>query len=297
MIMLFSCNNKRQEALIRNAIETESTLARLNIAELENGNGIYSDVRTEWMITPNNNPENQEKLNRLNSMLGRMSQVNVETGQMIRMIDMIKINLLTGYGEKLNLNPHDPNRILQAINDPKYPEVPARFNLSEIQSAGKTVSSDPAHILNELNKYRLKITEIMGTYSEGNKTWSIKPFVINGFESQKDLRSAVGKMIRSSQANPLDERVLTEVYCILTETGKEEKYENLPLITVMSNLSLLQNKILTARRMAIRHIRNDFNRFVGGLMFNEARAIAYGPDVVKRGEEIKLQGRRPPGKS
>src|SRR5690606_31063608 len=137
--------------------------------------------------------------------------------------------------------------ILQEKNNPKHPEKPAKFNLSEIQSASETVNSDPILILNQLKKYRQKIIEIMGTYSDSEKSWSIKPIEIDDFKTEKELKSEVIKMIRASYANPLDEKKLSDVYLLLTENEMTEKYQNLPLITVINNLSLLQNRILTAR--------------------------------------------------
>ncbi len=298
IVMLFSCENSHQTALMYDAAETGNNLFQLNVIEYEMGNYFISDVQEEINTTPRN-AENRVKLENMSRLMERMDAVGELTGKLIRKIETLKMSLLKDEDENMVFyKPNNENRIIQVKYDFQSPELPAHLNLDAVKSKAANVDNPgrTSFLWKTLNLYRKDLVELLGTYAFHGKSWSIRPQAINTFNSQKDLKAKVQKMIRSQHVNLIqDEKFLTELYCLLTLEEKagapwtESNLEDLPLLTVINNLSLLENKVLTARKMALKHIKGDLARLSMSMVFDDPRVLVHGPSAARRNEEITFK--------
>lgn len=256
LMVLSACNNPRQEALIGHAIEAEKHISEMNLAEYDCGEGVRQDVIEEINTTPNN-IENRNRLARLSAFDRKMAQIDHETAFLICIIDRFKIRLLKNCGENVGYSKWNQNRILQRKYDPKKPLEPIGLKLSGIESAAETIDDFPVPFLIErIDGYRNKMLKHLESLQSGIKLQ--------------------------------DERTRHKILSLLTE-DQPSKYNKLPLITVIQQLSLLQNRIYAARKICLKNVYNEISNMASGSMFDLPQALVYGPDVARRGDEIELK--------
>ncbi len=296
-------------------VAIEENTQKANIVQFDRGTGFIADVKSEKSSTKND-AENKAKLEKLNYVLKKMEEIDLETSKMIKEIDELKLEILKESGEDIS-KVEDKNEevILWRASDPKTPSLPIRMNLMAVQA--KDQYDVPMHVIigenikkpsgkgltlwTNFNNFRNKIVELTGSYEWGGKKFVVSPSSINTFENNADLEAQVEKMIDSQKKGNLkeDRQILIDLYMGMTKKEKNvvhgEKdvhwigmtFDHSPLVAALASLSSMQQDILSARALALAHWKSKVS--TGEYSFNKIMPLAYGPVVANTGDSVSLQ--------
>ena len=291
-------------------VAIEENTQKSNIAQFDRGTGFYKDVDEEIKTTPNN-AENKLKLAKLAKIQSQMDKVNTLTASMIESIDKIKLDILEKSGENVkDVKPNNEETIIWKKYDKKEPCVPTRMNLMAVQAKdqydvpmheiiGDDIKNPTAagkKLWADFNKFRNDLVETVGTYDK----FSIKPAAINAYATNEDLTKKVAKMIQGSKADVKEDgQVLQDIYINLTKPERLKVHEmegvhwigatfdHSPLVAAVASLSSMQQDILSARAMALAHLKSKVT--TGEYSFNKIVGLAYGPSIANTGDEVELK--------
>jgi gliding motility-associated protein GldM len=245
------------------------------------------------------------------ALLKSVEKIDELTAKRIKLIDDIKLEILTLCQEKIDqVGPE--HIITRKYEAKKSPLRPIRMNLEKVEAQDKY--DEPMHILigddikkpagrgDELwksyNKYRAELVETMATYSAGEeKEYNFKAPNINKFKDQKDLMQQIEKAIASSNVAMDDKEPIKKIYASLTKqemavvheqeahwVGKT--FDHSPVVAALASLSSMQKEILAARADAVAVIRA---RVGGGeYSFNKIMPLVVGPELANTGDEVRL---------
>ncbi|ASS47678.1 MAG: hypothetical protein A3D31_17790 [Candidatus Fluviicola riflensis] len=298
-------------------VAIEENTQKSNIAQLDRGNGFKGDVTSE--ISTTKGPENELKLKKLKKILAQMEEVDKITATMIQEIDKIKIEILKESGEDVaKMKNNDEETIMWAKGEGCKP---ARMHLMAVQAKDqydipmhhivgediKAPTGEGKKLWADFNNYRAKLVEVVGSYDN----FSIKPAAINDFKDNNDLALKVDKMILSSKANIKrdengkvldlgeDGQVLKDIYINLTKPERVKQhdldgvhwigatFDHSPLVAAVASLSSMQQDILSARAMALAHLKSKVS--TGEYSFNKIVGLAYGPAIATANEEVEVK--------
>lgn len=292
-------------------VAIEENIQKANIAQLERGDKFKSDVDEELSTTPKN-AENAAKREKLQKILKQMDEVNNVSDKILKSIDAIKMDILEKSGEAVKEYKKDdeetilwekaafckPIRMhLMAVQAKDQYDIPMHEIIGEDiktpTAAGKTLWED-------FNKYRSDMVKIVGSYKDGGKNYSINPVAINNYEKNSDLVKEVTKMIAKANVNHRDDdQVLQDIYVNLSkpervkvgeETGVHwigATFDHSPLVASVASLSSMQQDILSARALALAHLKSKVS--TGEYSFNKIVGLAYGPSIANTGDEVELK--------
>src|SRR3989338_5730749 len=274
-------------------VAIEENTQKSNIAQLDRGNGFKGDVTSE--ISTTKGPENELKLKKLKKILAQMEEVDKITATMIQEIDKIKIEILKESGEDVaKMKNNDEETIMWAKGEGCKP---ARMHLMAVQAKDQ-YDIPMHHIVGE---------DIKAPTGEGKKLWAD----INDFKDNNDLALKVDKMILSSKANIKrdengkvldlgeDGQVLKDIYINLTKPERVKQhdldgvhwigatFDHSPLVAAVASLSSMQQDILSARAMALAHLKSKVS--TGEYSFNKIVGLAYGPAIATANEEVEVK--------
>ncbi|MBP5982878.1 MAG: hypothetical protein KA734_04095 [Fluviicola sp.] len=291
-------------------VAIEENIQKSNIAHLDRGEGFKKDVNSELNTTPNN-AENAAKRAKLQKILKQMADVDVITEKLIQDIDKIKFTILEKSGENVkDIKDNDELTIIWKKGE-KY--TPARMNLMAVQAKdqydipmheiiGEDIKNPTAagkKLWADFNQYRADLVKVVGTYNVESKKYTIAPKAINTFKSNSDLAAQVDKMIASSKANlKEDAQVLKDIYINLTKSERSKvndmegvhwigaTFDHSPLVAAVASLSSMQQDILSARAMAMAHLKSKVT--TGEYSFNKIVGLAYGQSFANTGDEVDV---------
>lgn len=291
-------------------VAIEENTQKANIAQFERGNGFYKDVISEIKSTKPT-PENKIKLDKLSKIQGQMDQVNKITAVLIEQIDKIKLDILEKSGEAVvDVKENNEETILWKKYDKSNPCLPTRMNLMAVQA--KDQYDVPMHeiigediknptgagkkLWEDFVKFRSELVSIVGTYDK----FSIKPKAINDYKTNAELVAKVKKEIESSKADlKEDGQQLQDIYINLTKPERMKvhdmdgvhwigaTFDHSPLVAAVASLSSMQQDILSARAMALAHLKSKVT--TGEYSFNKIMPLAYGPAIANTGDEVELK--------
>ncbi len=290
--VLFSCTNSAtDDVAIRNSIAAEAQLQQMNAMLYERGQGFSSDIRSEYHTTPKN-AEMIFKNRNLFSIIKRMDEIDSLTTEIIYSIDQLKVSLLKEAGEKYALE--------------KEPSLlPNPFDFSDLENASDTdapseilLTNSPhekaKELFNHFKTYRNELVKIVGR-TEVKKVHVVD---ITDYKSTSDLEEKVMAQIGSKVPNPMDdEQAITDLYVNLTlpnhliQNGEkrpwpEANFQHVSLIGAITQLTILQNKILGARSYALAHIGSKMMSCDYG--FNKIIPFAQGPSLIYEGDTAEI---------
>ncbi|WP_300661936.1 GldM family protein [Fluviicola sp.] len=290
-------------------VAIEENTQKSNITQVDRGNELISEISGEIATTRGN--ENRVKLQKLKRVLSQMKEVDVLTAKLVQEIDQVKLEILKESGENVEqYKPDDKKTILwQKGKDC----APIRMNLMAIDAKDeydvpmyviigddiKEPTGKGIKIWNDYNNFRSKLVQTVGTYKEGEKSFSINPKAINDFKDISDLKKKVEQMLKSSKANLRDdEAILSALYVDLTKPERVDQndmegvhwigrtFDHSPLVAALASLSSLQQDILSARALALAHLKTKVG--IGEFSFNSIVGLAYGPAVANMGDDVEL---------
>lgn len=290
-------------------VAIEENTQKSNITQVDRGNELISDISGEIAIT--NAKENKEKLLKLKRILSQMKKVDVMTAKLIQEIDQVKLQILRESGE--NVDEYKPDDKKTILWEKGKSCTPIRMNLMAVDAKDqydvpmyvivgddiKEPTGKGKKIWNDYNDFRSKLIQVVGTYKDGNKSFSINPKAINDFKDNSDLKKKVNQMVKSSKANLRDdEAILSTLYMDLTKPERVDQndiegvhwigqtFDHAPLVAALASLSSLQQDILSARALALGHLKSKVT--VGEFSFNSIVGLAYGPAVANTGDDVEL---------
>jgi hypothetical protein len=301
-------------------VAIEENTQKGNIAQLDRGNGFMADVKSE--ITTTKGPDQKAKLDKLKRVLKQMEDVDKLTATLIQDIDKIKMEILEKSGEDVKKIANNEEEVI--IWEKGEGCKPTRMHLMAVQA--KDQYDVPMHeivgediknptgagkkLWEDFNKYRSDLCSMIGTYKDGGKAFAFKPKDINEFKDNKALAVEVDKMIMSSKANLKrdakgkaldlgeDGQVLKDIYINLTKPERVKQHElegvhwigmtfdHSPLVAAVASLSSMQQDILSARAMALAHLKSKVS--TGEYSFNKIMPLAYGPSIANNGDEAEI---------
>lgn len=298
-------------------VAIEENIQKSNIAHLDRGDGFKKDV-SEELSTTKNDAENAVKRAKLQKILKQMAEVDGITEKLIQDIDKIKFKILEDSGENVkDVKDNDELTIIWRKGE-KY--TPARMNLMAVQAKdqydipmheiiGEDIKNPTASgkkLWADFNQYRADLVKIVGTYDK----FSITPKAINTFSSNVDLAKQVEKMILSSKANLQrddkgkviglgdDGQTLKDIYINLTKSERSKvndmegvhwigaTFDHSPLVAAVASLSSMQQDILSARAMAMAHLKAKVS--TGEFSFNKIVGLAFGQSFANTGDEVDV---------
>lgn len=268
MILFSSCSNNKKELRLKNEVKKGRYLYELNLREKEIGDIYEQNIHDELLTTPRNNLKNIQKQEDLRHSMARINEINILTSKIIQGIDIIKLMLLEDLNENTQFSEkNDQKSLVWSQFDYTDPLLPIHLNLAAIKEKDNVnlVSQKFRHKVRLWDKYkefRLQLVNYLGTYSFDGQNYIMKAKEINNFYGQTDLLNKVTKMVRNNAINPEDEAVLIEIYTLLSkqeinddgEFWYDTQFGNASIVVVINRLSLLQNEIFKARKMAFKHI-------------------------------------------
>lgn len=297
-------------------VAIEENTQKANIAQHDRGNGFMLDVNSELKTLPKND-ENKSKLAKLASIYKQMEGVDKITAKMISEIDKIKLEILEKSGEAITeyKDKSEENILWRKYNAKNSPSLPIRMNLMAVQAKDqydvpmheiigddiKNPTGSGKKLWNDLIDYRSKLVETLGSYKFGENSFVFKAKAINDFESNDDLTKKVKKMVAGNTKANLkeDQQMLLDIYINLTKPERLKvhdldgvhwigaTFDHSPLVAALASLSSMQQDILSARAMALAHLKSKVT--TGEYSFNKIMPLAYGPMIANNGEEIELQ--------
>ena len=244
-----------------------------------------------------------------------VEDIDKMTAERIKLIDDIKIEILTACGEDVK-SIGGPESIIFKAYSKADPLRPTRMHLEHVAGKDKydeamaimigediknpSPSGQGMKLWKSYNGYRAELTEkIAGSWmaEKGKKKYSFKAPSINSFKDFKDLNAQIDKSMKN--VNQEDKEAIKKIYASLTKQEKSKVHEidgvhwigktfdHSPSVAAIASLSSMQKEILTARADAIALIRS---RVGGGeYSFNKIMALAYGPELANSGDEIEVQ--------
>lgn len=296
-------------------VAIEENTQKGNIVQFDRGTGFISDVNSEKSTTKND-AENKAKLDKLNYVLKKMEDIDLEASKMIKEIDELKLEILKESGEDITKTEDKSEEvILWTESSKETPSLPRRMNLMAVQA--KDQYDVPMHVIigediknpsgkglalwTNFNNYRNRIVEMTGSYEWGGKKFVVAPTSINTFENNADLQAQVEKMVDDQKKGNLkeDRQVLIDLYMGMTKKEKNDvhgqtgvhwigqTFDHSPLVAALASLSSMQQDILSARALSLAHWKSKVS--TGEYSFNKIMPLAYGPVVANSGDSINLQ--------
>ena len=290
-------------------VAIEENTQKSNGMQVDRGSELIADVSSE--ISSTDGKENAEKLRKLKKVMKQMKQVDELSANLIQEIDQVKMELLRESGEEVTtIKPQDNNTIIWEKGEGCKP---IRMNLKAVQAQDeydipmyiligddiRNPTGKGKKIWNDYNGFRSKLIQTIGTYGEGKKAYSINPKAINSYKSNQDLKKQVEQMIRSSKANLRDdEEIISSIYMNLTKPERVtqndiegvhwigQTFDHAPLVAALASLSSMQQDILSARSLALSHLKSKVS--VGEYSFNSIVGLVYGPGIANAGDEVEL---------
>lgn len=296
-------------------VAIEENTQKGNIAMVERGDGYYYTVSAEIGALKATDPKgNKEKIKNIEDALKVMDEINLTTGDMIKMIDDLKLKILKESGEDVSgVKPNEELSILWSKYDKENPNLPIRMNLMAVQAKDqydvpmhiiigediKKPTGDGMKLWKALLKYRSDLMQLAGTYEWGGKQFKVETKDINQYKTNKDLTEMVKKMTTAESVNPDDKEGLQNIYSRLTKLEKNKvhdlkdvhwigmTFDHSPLVAAIASLSSLQQDILSARAEALYLWKQKIS--TGEYSFDQIMPLAYGPSFARSGEEVELK--------
>lgn len=290
-------------------VAIEENTQKSNGMQVDRGSEFIADVSNE--INSTDGKENADKLRKLKKVMKQMKQVDQLSASLIKEIDQVKMELLRESGEEVTtVKPQDNQTIIWEKGEGCKP---IRMNLKAVQAQDeydipmyiligddiRNPTGKGKKIWQDYNGFRSKLIQTIGTYREGKKAYSINPKAINSYKSNQDLKKQVEQMIRSSKVNLRDdEEILSTIYMNLTKPERVtqndiegvhwigQTFDHAPLVAALASLSSMQQDILSARSLALSHLKSKVS--VGEYSFNSIVGLVYGPEIANAGDEVEL---------
>jgi hypothetical protein len=293
LLTLFSCTNSEEEAVTKNNIETESQLQKMNVMLYERGEDFSSNIKSEWSTTPKN-IENQVMRSHLSKIIRQINDIDTLTLHTIYFLDQLKASLLEGDrpGQGIELKPSIVPNIFDftVIETPLNTDITRDFFINSDNIPSKT----GIELFNRFKSYRNDLVKVVGSIE--NHKMFVKD--INDYKNEKDLEEKVISQISSKVPNPMDDQqAIKDLYINLTlpnyvSDGNKKTpwvsatFQHSNLIGAISQLTILQNKILQARAYALAHISSRMNSC--GYGFDRIIPFAQGPSIIHEGETADI---------
>ncbi len=288
------------------AIEENIQIANEN--EYTRGQEKFLDLRE--VAQDKTQPDLQKKAAKLMETVKKIDDI---TAKRIKEIDDLKLMILNECGEDtksvgeghiiVNMNKDNalkPIRMhLDHVNAKDNYDVPMHIMIGDNI---KKPTGEGEKLWKSYNDYRKELTELIASsmpVGEGQDPFYFKAPQINNFKGFEDLNKQIDDAIEKSHVSMDDKEAIKKIYASLTkqEFSKVHDVEGVhwigktfdhsPSVAAIASLSSMEKEILTARADAVSLIRS---RVGGGeYSFNKIMALAYGPEVVNSGEEVKLE--------
>ncbi|MNU69490.1 hypothetical protein D3C71_588750 [compost metagenome] len=292
-------------------VAIEENIQKANVAQMERGDGFKSAVDEELSTTPKN-AENQAKREKLQKILKQMDDVNKLSDVILKSIDKIKLDILEKSGEEIKDYKKDSEEHILWEKDGFC--KPIRMHLAAVHAKDqfdvpmheiigddiKTPTGSGKKLWADFNQYRSDLVKTVGTYNDGGKNFAINPTAVNTFKTNADLVKAVQQMIQKSNVNHRDDdQVLQDIYVNLTKPERMKvhdmdgvhwigaTFDHSPLVAALASLSSMQQDILSARALALAHLKSKVS--TGEYSFNKIVGLAYGPSIANTGDEVELK--------
>lgn len=292
-------------------VAIEENIQKANVAQMERGDGFKSAVDEELSTTPKN-AENQAKRDKLQKILKQMDDVNKLSDVILKSIDKIKLDILKKSGEEITTYKKDSEEHI--LWEKEGFCKPIRMHLAAVQAKDqydipmheiigediKTPTGSGKKLWADFNQYRADLVKTVGSYNDGGKNFTITPTAINSFKTNADLVKSVQQMIQKSNVNHRDDdQVLQDIYINLTKPERMKvhdmdgvhwigaTFDHSPLVAALASLSSMQQDILSARALALAHLKSKVS--TGEYSFNKIVGLAYGPSIANTGDEVELK--------
>lgn len=285
-LLLTNCNSAEDYALLQTSIDSEAQLQKMNVTLFYGGERYVINIREDYSTTPKN--EESKPMRRfLFRIWKQMNEIDSLTSNLIGSIDEMKVSLLKSVGKKYVVKPHSI--------------LPNDFDFSDITTVLDTETdfdlfnrSGKPDLFNQVKAYRKEMVKIVSR----SESRQVVVLDINDYKDEINLRQKVDAQISSKVPNPLEDRqAVTDLYTLLTLprhfirngekiSWKQDLFQHSNLIGALTQLTILQNKILNARSYALAHISSRYNSC--GYGFDRILPFAKGPSIIREGETAEI---------
>lgn len=298
--LLFSCSHTNEmDRLNDSIIENYDQLQSSTIELMKEGNQSLNEMVFEKKMYRKSNwhPLVWQKYN---VTFEQAEKIDKATLELIQQIEKIKYKLLEGEGENLN-------RITTEKINPSKIETIIPLNLRKIQHKNSTnavnkilisenegqLSVTSNKLWKALAKYRKKIITDLACYEYGPEKYLLKYTNFTNYKSKKELGKKISLWLSSSKINRDDEQVIKDIYLILDFSKINNQhwinytFKDIPITQAITNLTLLENKILLARNNAFKHL--NIRLYHCCFRFTKLIPITSGPSLINQGEDFEIK--------
>ena len=285
--ILSGCNSAKDSAAMQTSIDSEAQLQKMNVTLYYNGERYSSHIREDYCTTPKN--EESKVFRRfLLSIWNQMNEIDTLTADIIQSIDQMKVSLLRSAGKNYTV----PSQ---------HSILPNDFDFSNITTILDTETdfdlfnrSGKLDLFNQIKAYRKEMVKIISR----SESRQVVVLDINDYKDEINLRQKVDAQISSKVPNPMeDQQAVTDLYTLLTLprhfirngekiSWEQSVFQHSNLIGALTQLTILQNKILNARSYALAHISSRYNSC--GYGFDRILPYAKGPSIIREGETAEI---------
>ncbi len=295
ILALASCSNSAEDtAVIKNSIASEAQLQQMNVMLYNNGNRFSENVLDEFHSTPKN-PEYEAMRDYLNKTVKRLNQIDSVTLTAINALDRLKISLMEidngNHSFNLNRSIIPNNFDLSLLKSPLNTGIATDFFINSDETSSSEKGLD---LFNILKSYRNDLITIVAI----RKHRRVLIEDITNYGNNEAFEKKVISEISSMIPFPIDDKqVATNLYINLTlpksvSNGNKKTpwilatFQHSNLIGAITQLTILQNKVLEARAIALQHIS-----LIGCFAeygFDRIVPFASGPSLIHEGETAEI---------
>lgn len=273
---LYSCESEEKNASNSVLVEMQFEAYYSNTQELFFG-GQSSFISVTASL---HDPSNALRVQKGNLFVGKMSEINSSTEKILLAIHNEKKNLLKVLG---------CSKALGEFNE--LNSIPAKINGSDL-TTDKVDAFDANSVLKkEIKQYRNDLVQLVassnvksanGSY-EYDKRFKIQAPKLNELKGEESDTRILKASLK--KASPDDSDALLEI--LLTITPRKGELTSYSAREALHYLCIQEARILKARKIALRLIGSRLSS--DGYVFDKIIPLAYGPNLLEKGDEFELQ--------
>lgn len=304
--ILFSCSESEEIVRINETlIENFDQIQQTTFAEKYRGDQAINEIHYENK-NYSRNGYHQMVIDKYNVTYDQAKKIDKSSKEIIQLIEGIKLQLLESEDEDITTISKEKSIILEKFNRSNF-ETIIPLNLRNVKNKNSSEAVNEILISTTENKhsvtgkklwnallnYRKRIVTDLACYQYGPEKYYLSFKDFNSNESKKKISKKIELWLKNSKINRDDEQVIKDIYTSLlfssinNENWIDYSFKDVPITQAITNLTLLETKILQARNIALLHLiyRNGHCCY----SFSEIKPLLTGPSVIQQGEKLELK--------
>lgn len=304
--ILFSCSESEEIVRINETlIENFDQFQQTTFAEKYKGDQAINEIHYENK-NYSRNGYHQMVIEKYNVAYDQAKKIDKSSKEIIQLIEGIKLQLLESEDEDITTISKEKSIILEKFNRSNI-ETIIPLNLRNVKNKNSSEAVNEILISTTENKhsvtgkklwnallnYRKRIVTDLACYQYGPEKYYLSFKDFNSNESKKKISKKIELWLKNSKINRDDEQVIKDIYTSLlfssinNENWIDYSFKDVPITQAITNLTLLETKILIARNNAFEHL--NIRLFHCCYKFTNIAPITSGPSLIKQGDDVEIK--------